>query len=220
MVDLSLQNFVVARLSEFCDYKRPLDPERVRDPIGYLWEKLGETEEPLAKLKQQLLQDAVGGFLKKTTASADELIDFKQLLDGYLAPGDFVDAAFMLEEAAFKDPERRKPIETFLREAKAHSLLDEEKKPEAKQSRNWKRIVGEIYERLGYPLVEKVLAHKKLDAHRLRFIIRRCRFNSAEFCTVFRFPKGPEDTFTPFILPRVEGLIGANRRILQKLRAR
>ncbi|MEE8425124.1 MAG: hypothetical protein V3S11_04820 [Elusimicrobiota bacterium] len=220
MVDLSLQNFVVARLLEFCDYKRPLDPERVRDPIGYLWEKLGETEEPLTKLKQQLLQDAVGDFLKKTTVNADELTDFKQLLDGYLAPGDFADAAFMLEEEALKDPERRKPIATFLKEAKAHSLLEEDKKPEAKRGRNCKRIVGEIYERLGYPLVEKVLGHKKLNAHKLRFVLRRCRFNSAEFCTVFRFPKGPGDTFTPFILPRVEGLIAANRRIFQKLRAR
>ncbi|MEE8424698.1 MAG: hypothetical protein V3S11_02655, partial [Elusimicrobiota bacterium] len=80
MVDLSLQNFVVARLLEFCDYKRPLDPERVRDPIGYLWEKLGETEEPLTLLKQQLLQAAVVNFLKMPTVSANELADFKQLL--------------------------------------------------------------------------------------------------------------------------------------------
>ncbi len=220
MVDLSLQNFVVARLSEFCNYGKPLDPERVPDPIGYLWEKLGETEAPLAKLKQQLLQDAVGAFLKKTTVSANELADFKQLLDGYLAPGDFADAAFMLEEAALKDPERRKPIETFLKEAKAHSLLEEEKKPAAKQGRNWKRIVGDIYQRLGYPLIEKLIARKKPDARRLSFILRRCRFNAAEFCTVFRFPRGPEDAFTPFILPRVEGLIGANRRMLKKLRGR
>ena len=47
MVDLKLQNFIIARLADYCDYRASFRPEIVRDPLSYLWEKLGEIEKPL-----------------------------------------------------------------------------------------------------------------------------------------------------------------------------
>lgn len=220
MADLSLQNFVIARISEYCDFHDSFDD--VNDPILYLWEKLKEIEEPMYKLKQQLLDDSAASFLSRTSRgqlTEDLLADFKQLLESFLAPGDFVDAVFMLEMSAFADPERKKLIEEFLRSAKAGKMLDEEDKPEEKMNKRWRVLVGELYARLAFPLGEQVAARKRMTARRMRFILRRARFNAADYCAVFRFPVNPDDTFTPFILPRVEALVAANQRFLKRLRS-
>lgn len=221
MAELRLQNFIIARLADFCDYRRPLDPERIPDPVSFLWAKLGEIDGPLKTLKQQLLDDAIAQFFKSLAMGRiqeAQLADFKQLLESYLPLGDYVDAAFSLELDSLGDPERRLAAETMLRGMKVLALLEEDLKPPPKQNRNWLKLVAEIYSRLEFELLEKVLAHKPLDARRLGFILRRCRFRSADFCAVFRFPTHADDTFTPFILPRVEAFVGANRRLLQRIR--
>lgn len=222
MVDVQKQNFVIARLADYCNFSQSYERSDVRDPISYLWAKLREIEEPLIQLKQELLSDASKKFflaLEQGEATPDSLADFLQLLDNYLSRGNFVDAAFHLDWENLKDKERRKEAQTSIFTLKAHNLLDEEDLPEEKQNPNWVRVVSGIYTRLGFDVMKRCHARKPLTARRLRFFLRRARFQSADYCAVFRFPINPGDTFTPFILPRVEGLIAANRRMLQTLRA-
>ena len=220
MAELRLQNFVIARLSEYCDF-RQRHSDYGRDPVQYLWTKLGEIEAPMCQLKQQMLDDAVRSFLKNVSTvgvSEDGLADFKHFLEGNLSPGDFVDAVFLLDIPSLLDRDRRAMISDFLSKAKAYPRLQEETKPQAQRAKAWEKLVGEIHRRLRLDELERVLAHKPLTERRLRFILRRLRFDTADYCAVFHFPIRPDDTFTPFILPRVEALIAANQRFLRRLR--
>ncbi|MFH2203578.1 MAG: hypothetical protein ABIJ96_10715 [Elusimicrobiota bacterium] len=223
MVDVLKQNFVIARLADYCNFSQSFERAGTRDPIAYLWGKLREIEQPLLDLKQELLEDSVRRFftdLNRDKASESTLADLLQLLDSYLSRGDFADAAFHLDWGSLQDPSRRQHAWDFIQPLQAHSLLDEDDKPAEQRGKNWERIVGDIRKRLGYDVIERCHARKPLTARRLRFFLRRARFQSADFCAVFRFPIHEGDTFTPFILPRVEGLIAANRRLLQMLRKR
>lgn len=220
MAELRLQNFVIARLSEYCDFRQRSESYG-RDPIQYLWGKLGEIEHPLYELKQQMLEDAVRSFLKRASTlgvTEEELADFKQFLESNLSPGDFVDAAFLLDMPSLLDVQRRKLISDHLSKARTHRRLQEEGKPEGQRGKAWEKLVGEIRRRLGLEQLERVLRRKPLDERRLRFILRRLRFVTADFCAVFHFPMRPDDTFTPFIMPRVEALVAANQRFLRLLR--
>lgn len=222
MADVQKQNFVIARLADFCNFRQRCETLDTRDPISYLYNKLHEIEEPLNSLKAELLSDAVFSFfhaLEAGSATPDRLADFLTLLDNYLSRGDFADAAFHLDWENLKDPGRRKDARGYLGDLRACSLIDDEDKPPASRNPNWQRIVESVYKRLGCDLIAACHSHKPLTARRLRFFVRRIRFQSADFCAVFRFPAHAGDTFTPFILPRVEGLIAANRRILQILRS-
>jgi hypothetical protein len=221
VVDITQQNFVIARLADYCDFSKDHSASDTRDPISYLWYKLQEIEPPLLALKQGLLTDAVDGFfcdLAKNQATPDKLADFMQLLDSYLARGDFADAAFYLDLSYLKNIENRKEAEKFLRSVKAYNSINEEDKEPEKRNPNWERIVGDIYKRLEFPTIEKCHNRKPLTERRLRFFVRRIRFQSSDYCAVFRFPANHGDTFSPFMLPRVEGLIAANRRILHVVR--
>ncbi|MFH1725889.1 MAG: hypothetical protein ABII00_14870 [Elusimicrobiota bacterium] len=221
MLDVRNQSFVIARLADYCDYRGRYRSD-IDDPIVYMWEKLRELENPMYDLKQQLLMEAACGFFWKVhdgQATEGRLADFKQLLDGYLSPGDFADAAFHLADLGhLADKERMKTAVEFFKRLKAHRLLDEEDKPEEDRSKNWRRLVDDIYKRLQFDLLERVRRRRPLTARRLNVLIRRCRYNTAEYCTVFHFPIHPGDTFTPFIVPRVEALIAANQRFLRQLR--
>jgi tetratricopeptide (TPR) repeat protein len=220
-VDISRQNFVIARLADYCDFRKKHSASDTKDPISYLWYKLQEIEGPLLALKQGLLTDAVEEFFKdlgRNQMTEDKLADFKQLLDSYLERGVFADAAFHLDRGYLKDPDNRKTAEKLLRFAKVYNTLDEEDKDPEKRNKNWDRLVGDIYKRLEFHTIAKCHNRKALTARRLRFFVRRIRFQSADFCAVFRFPVNHGDTFSPFMLPRAEALIGANRRILHTLR--
>ncbi|MFC1679563.1 hypothetical protein ACFL2T_05075 [Elusimicrobiota bacterium] len=220
MVEVRNQHFVIARLADYCDFHHGFGSD-VRDPVLYMWEKLKEIEGPMYSLKQDLLRDAISDFFRRLgegEVSEDEIADFKQLLDGYLRPGDFADAVFHLHPPALADQQQRRMAEDFFRDVTAHRMIEEENKPEDRRNPNWKRLVADIYRRLELDLLDKVRKHKPLSHRRLRFILRRCRFNTAEYCTVFHFPVHPGDTFTPFIVPRVEALVAANMRFLRNLR--
>lgn len=223
MPELRLQNFVIARLADYCDFSARYSEEMRRDPVGRLWSKLAEIDAPLAKLKEQTLAETARAFgerLKSGVPPASDLADFKQMLDSYLSPGDFADASFALDDKSLSTPDGRAQAALTLAGLKSHSLLAEEKKPASARLKSWERLVADIHSRLDFPRLEKIAARKQpAGERRLRFILRRCRFNSADFCAVFRFPKGENDTFTPFILPRVEALVAANRRFLSRLRA-
>jgi len=223
MADIQKQNFVIARLADYCRYDQSFERSGIRDPISYLWNKLGEVDEPLTDLKQELYADSTRTFfgrLARGELRESELPDYLQFLDNTLSRGDYADAAFHLDWANLQDTGRRQEAVEFLQNLRAYSRLEEEIKPLEHRNKVWERLVSDIYKRLGFDGVEKCHAHKPLTARRLRFMLRRMRFHSADFCAVFRFPVNEGDTFTPFILPRVEGLIAANRRMLKILRTR
>jgi len=220
MADHTTQKFIIARLADYCDFRQGFGMD-IQDPVLYMWEKLKELEDPLYSLKQELLVDASILFFthvrdKQTTET--ELADYKQLLDGYLSGGDFADALFHLDLDHLSERSRLKTAVEFFKTLQAHRLLDEEMRPEAQRSANWNRLVGDLYRRLELALLETVMRRKPMSFERLRFMLRRCRRNTADYCAVFHFPLHPGDTFTPFIVPRVEALIAANRRFLVALR--
>lgn len=218
-VDLRHQFFIIARLADYCDFRRP-PPTAGEDPVGYLLRKISETDRPLRELKQELLSGAVERFLREHREGIppeESFVELRQTLDRFLSPGDFADAAFHLCPQAFADPGRREWSQRCLRGLKARCLLSEEEKPEERRDPAWEKLVSEIGSRLGFPVLEKLVARKPMTRRRLRAVLRRCRLETAEYCSVFRVPLRPDDTFTPFILPRVEALLAANRRLLLRL---
>lgn len=223
MVDLSRQTFVVARFADYCAYSRPY-PHGESNPVRYLLNKLDELEEPMYLLKQELYDASWRAFLKKAAkegVSAEEATDLRSKLEGYLSPGDFFDASFHLMDAAgLKDPARRKLAEACLSNLKAERLTAEEERPPEKQSKLFRRLTEEMTKRLRLDLLETVRRRKPLTLRRMLMILRRLRFETAEYAAVFHCPTSPDDTFNPFILPRIEALVSVNRRFLRGLRTR
>ena len=221
MVDFNKQQFVLARLADYCDYGPR--SQTVRDPVLYMWEKLKELDGPLQEFKNGILADHAASFFwkvrqDKLTENAKD--DFKQLLDVYLSPGDFADAMFQLHQL-FSNPENEELFKTavvFYKNLKSYRLLDEEDKPEERQNKEWVRLVSDIMRRMDFDVLERVVGHKPMSARRMRFILRRLRRETKEYCTVLHFPKHEKDTLTPFIVPRVEALVAANQRVLKCLR--
>lgn len=220
MADARLQNFVVARLADFCDYRSPLEREGPEDPASYLRAKLLEIEEPLHELKRQLYRDAVAAHFQGPAGDPARVADFKQVLDAYLQRGDFADAVFRLDSMPPpKDEAGRREAREFFLGLRLRRLKEEEAKPLERRHPEWERLVGEIRQRLGLDLLAKVARRTKGDpGRRRRAVLRRLRRQTAEYCTVIHFPKDPQDTFTPFMLPRVEALVAADLRFLELLR--
>jgi len=219
MADPTLQSFILARLADFCDRRSREDPSG-EHPVPRLLDKLREVEPPLYKLKQQLLEDAAADFFRRAGASqSDErsLEGFIFLLQRYLSPGDFVDAVFDMTLERLRDPAARLRLAETLRRFAAHRLLDQEELPASRRQSDWERLVSELYRRLDFPRLEEIAARKPLTHTRLAYILRRAQWNVAEFCSVLHHTNGPEDFFTPFMLPRIEGLIAACRRFLRRL---
>ncbi|PCI36344.1 MAG: hypothetical protein COB53_09925 [Elusimicrobia bacterium] len=221
MVDFSKQQFVLARLADYCE----MGPHSssVSDPVLYMWQKLKESEKPLQDLKNGILEDNASSYfwkIKRNTLTEEDTADFKQLLNVYLSPGDFVDAMYQLFElfSDITNEDRFKTAVVFFKNIRSYRLLDEEDKTGDHQNKEWKRLVTDIMRRLRFDLLEKIVKHKPMNARRLRFILRRLRMETAEYCTVLHFPKHENDTLTPFIVPRVEALIAGNQRVLKLIR--
>jgi len=220
MIDLAKQRFVVARLADFCDYRSPAIL-RERDPILSLWEKLHEVPGPIYELKQQIYDEEVVGFFSKLESGdrrESDLMEFRHFLDRFLSGGDFADASFHITLGNLSEAHRRLDARNFLSELKVCRLLDEERAPGDRRNPDWQKLVAEIYHRLDLDLLELVVRRRPLNARRLPIILRRLRRNVAFYCAVFRLPSHPGETLTPFMLPRVEALVAANQRFLQKLR--
>lgn len=218
MANLTLQCVVIARLADYCDFRGM--PKDVRDPLRYLWDKLKEAEEPLYQFKQELYQDAVSHFMRRAESGELKEPDYPEflgLLDQYLAPVDCADALFHITPQRMADKKARLWASQVLGGLRVHRLLDEELLPPEKRRAACERLVGEIFRRLEFEDIAAVHERKPLTARRLRFIVRRIRLTTADYCILLRCPSGPEDTFTPFMLPRIEAVFAANKRLLRRI---
>lgn len=217
-LDPTHQLLILARLSEFTEYRKT--PYQESDPWAYMRRKLQETEEPLAALKAQLLKATGKGLLEEVragTLDAERCADYKHLFERLLAPGDFADLAIHLTPGQ-PPKDQARWCESVLAQVKPSHLFAEERKPDGQRSPAWDKMVGEIYKRLDLDLLEKVLMRKPRNRKRRAVVLRRLRRNVAEYCSVVRIPTDARDTFTPFMLPRVEALIAACLRFLDKFR--
>lgn len=211
----SHQLVIVARLAEFCQYAKPVrDP----DPWEYVREKLLQIEEPLAALKGQLLDSTRKELLRELSAgplSDDRFSDYRLLFERLLSRGQFADVAIHL---GAHPPPSLPLLEQALAGLTAHHAFVEERLPASQRNPAWEKLVGEISRRLDLELLEKVAARKPLTPRRRAMLLRRLRWNVAEYCTVVHIPMTPADTFTPFMLPRVEAVVAACLRFLNKHR--
>jgi hypothetical protein len=210
------QAFILTRLSEFCHYHAKLAE---RDPWLYMLDKLQQIEPQLAALKAELLA-ATGRQLladiKGASLDAEDCGNYKVLLERLLSRGEFVDVAVHLNPNP--PPEAAAWVERLLAEAKPSHVFIEERKPADERDPSSQKLVTELYARLGLDWLGRVLENRKRTPRRRALILRRLRRNVAEYCSVVQIPKDAGDTFTPFMLPRVEALIGACLRFLTEHR--
>lgn len=219
-LDITHQCVVVARLGDFTRFRGAVASYE-SDPWLYMRSKLRELEAPLAALKAQQLDGAKRRFLGTLAAGAPDegaLTEFRSVLDRYLAPGDYVDVAFHLDGCDLSEPGRRRTLEQLLARVKPHSFFEEERKEEASRSKAHTRLVGELWDRLGLGLLERALARKPRTRRRKAMVLRRLRSNVAEYCSVLHLPVSAEDTFSPFMLHRVEALAVACLRFMDRHR--
>ncbi|TBR22702.1 hypothetical protein EPO15_07510 [bacterium] len=223
MVDLSRQTFVVARFADYCSYSRPY-PAGENNPVRYLLNKLDELEEPMYQLKQDLFESSWRRFFKKaaeTGVTQEDATDLRAHIEGFLGPGDYPDAAYHLMDATgLKDAGRRKLAVDCFSRLKAVKLTYEEELPPERQSKLFRKLTDEMTKRLKLDVLDTVRKRKPLTLRRMLMLLRRLRFETAEYAAVFHCPTSPDDTFNPFILPRIEALVSVNRRFLRTLRTR
>lgn len=222
MSDIALnqthQLVIVARLGEYCRFRgHTLYHER--DPWLYMREKLLQIEEPLAAMKDQLFAATRKRLLEEMRAGGvteERFSDFKSLFEKLLSRGDFADLAFHLSTSAGPSAARRAE-ETIISMKPTHLFIEERLPPE-RRNPSWEKLVMELYVRLDLELLDRVLKRKPRTPKRKAVVLRRVRANVAEYCTVVRIPMDATDTFTPFILPRIEAVVAANLRFLNKYR--
>lgn len=213
------QLVILTRLGEYCRFKgATLYHEK--DPWDYMRRKLLDIEPSMAGLKSDLFRVTSRRLLDELragTMDSERFSDYRTLYERLVSPGDFADLAIHLtpgqESASQLDSTQR-----VLAHIKPTNLFIEEKRPESQRSPSWEKLVLEFHRRLGLDRLEEILLRKQRTAKRKAVILRRVRRNVAEYCTVMRIPTDPNETFTPFMLPRVEGLIAANLRFLNKYR--
>jgi hypothetical protein len=214
--DPTPQLIIVARLAEYCRSRSMLKYEA--DPWDFMLRKLQETEEPLAAFKDGLFQRARERLLAELTAgalNAQRCSDYRQLLEHLLCAGDFADAAIHLSPGA---PNQAESLRQVLAQVRPATPFTEERKPTGQRSPAWDKLVGELYRRLDLDRLGTVMVRKPPTSARKAMVLRRVRRNVAEYCSVVRIPTDPRETFTPFMLPRIEALIAANLRFLLKYR--
>lgn len=219
-LDLTHQCVVVARLGDFARFRGPVAGYE-SDPWLYMRTKLRELEAPLAALKAQQLEAAKRRFGAELAAGApgdEALTEFREILDRYLSAGDFVDVAFHLDSASLSRPGGRASLEEALARVKPRSFFEEERREEASRSKAHGRLVEELWGRLGLAALERTLKRKARSARRKRMVLRRLRSNVAEYCSVLHLPVSPDDTFSPFMLHRVEALAVACLRFMDRYR--
>ncbi|MBI4349498.1 MAG: hypothetical protein HY553_21870 [Elusimicrobia bacterium] len=211
-VDITHQFVIVARLGDVCRFSGAVSRYE-SDPWFYMRTKLREIEAPLQALKQQQLASARGRFLKELAAGTPSdaaLADFRAVLDRYLGPGDYADVAIHLDPRDLALPSSRALLTDALNQAKPHNLFQDPKPHE--------RLIAELWSRLGLDRLEAALTRKPKTARRKAMVLRRLRRNVAEYCSVLHVPTHAEDTFSPFMLHRVEALAVACLRLLDRCR--
>ncbi|MBI3547806.1 MAG: hypothetical protein HY078_02015 [Elusimicrobia bacterium] len=217
MLDPRHQLVILARLREFCQFQGAvLNYES--DPWGYMRRKLEETEEAIVALKTDLLRNTGEKLLaeiEQTGLTAERCAEYKTAFEQLLSRLDFVDLAMHLEPTAFRKDQAERVGEVLLKAAPAH-VFQEESKPASQRSKTWERLVGELFKRLDLDRLSTIMERKPRTARRRAYVLRRVRSNVAEYCAVVRIPTDPSDTFTPFMLPRIEALIAANLRFLNR----
>lgn len=213
------QLVILARLSEYCQY-RGATLAHEKDPWGYMRRKLSELQEPIAGLKRDLFAVTSSALLKELKEGINEerFIDFKVLFERLLAPGDFADLAIHLTTQGTNPSTQIQAIGQILSQVSPNTLFLEESKPLEQRSPAWEKLIKELYTRLDFDVLGEMLKRNPRTQRRKAYILRRVRRNVAEYCSVLRIPTDPGDTFTPFMLPRIEGVIAANLRLLNKYR--
>lgn len=213
------QLVILARLSEYCQY-RGATLTHEKDAWGYMRRKLSELQEPVAGLKQDLFTITSAALLKELKEGMNEerFIDFKVLFERLLAPGDFADLAIHLTTRGTSPAAQIQAVGQILSQVKPNTLFLEESKPLEQRSPAWEKLISQLYTRLDFDRLGEILKRKPRTARRKAYVLRRVRRNVSEYCSVLRIPTDPGDTFTPFMLPRIEGVIAANLRLLNKYR--
>ncbi|MCX5797469.1 MAG: hypothetical protein NTY77_18410 [Elusimicrobia bacterium] len=214
--DAAHQLIIIARLAEFCRFRGISKYED--DPWEFMLRKLQEIEDPLAALKNDIFLRTRESLLAELAAgglSAQRCTEYRQLFEGLLGAGDFADAAIHLFPGA---PDQAESLRRVLAQVQAADLFSEERKPAGQRSPSWDRLVSELYRRLDLDRLGTVMVRKPPTPQRKAMVLRRVRRNVAEYCCVVRIPTDADDTFTPFMLPRIEALIAANLRFLRKYR--
>lgn len=219
-INAAHQLVILTRLSEFCQYRQTTLSAR-ENPWEFMRRKLADTEASMWNLKNELLAATTRKLLEEMKRGGlleERCIDFKVLLERLLSPGDFADIAIHLTSENPNPGGTLSLVSQLVGQIKPHTLFEEEKKPPEARSPAGEKLISDIHKRLDLDLMAKVLKRKPKTSRRKAYILRRIRRNVAEYCAVLHIPTDPSDTFTPFMLPRVEALIVANLRFLTRHR--
>lgn len=219
-INAAHQLVILTRLSEFCQYRQTTLSAR-ENPWEFMRRKLADTEASLWNLKNELLAATSRTLLeemKRGRLSEDRCIDFKVLLERLISPGDFADVAIHLTGEVPNPSGALSLVSQLVSQIKPYTLFEEEKKPPETRSPAGEKLIADIQKRLDLDLMAQLLKRKPKTSRRKSYVLRRIRKNVAEYCAVLHIPTDPSDTFTPFMLPRVEALIVANLRFLSRYR--
>lgn len=215
------QLVILARLSEFCQFHGTFTLQYENDPWEYMRRKLMETEEPLSSLKKELFEGTKSKIIRdirKGQVDEERYTDFKLLFERLLSPGDFADLAIHLSTLPGDPDLHLKTVIGILDTVKPHHLFIEERKPLEQRSPSWEKLIKQLQDRLDLKELDEMLNRKPKTTRRKALILRRLRRNVAEYCSVLHIPTDANQTFTPFMLPRIEALIAACLRFLSKNR--
>ncbi|MFA6003430.1 MAG: hypothetical protein WC881_05115 [Elusimicrobiota bacterium] len=207
---------IITRLAEFCQSGYSLRNES--DPWEFMLRKLLDTEDPITDMKERLFQNARGQLLEELRCgplNAERCSEYRLIFERLVSPGEFADVAIHLFPEA---PNQAAALRQILGQVKATNLFLEEKKTAGQRSPSWEKLVSELYRRLNLDALGTILVRKPRTPLRQAMVLRRVRRNVAEYCCVVHIPTDPNETFTPFMLPRIEALIAANLRFLRKYR--
>lgn len=219
-IDSTQQNIIIARLADFCRWNSRTSHHE-HDAWDYMRSKLIEMKEPVLKLKQDQLMAATDIFathLQKKQVDEKEIVEFKTAVHDYVSPNDFIDISFNLTPESLSNPVQKETAIRMMHQMQAVSLFAEEEKSERERLGQAKKLVAEMFQRLGLDVLDKVLAHKLRTPRRKRMVLRRIRKNVAEYCSVLHLSFNSQDTLSPFMLLRVEALLVACLRLLEKYR--
>jgi hypothetical protein len=211
---------IIMRLNDFCRWGRTMRHHE-HDEWNYMREKLLATEDALTSLKTELLEATGRALLAemgKGEMTEERYADYRHLMERLLSRGDYVDVAVHLTTAGGGSPAAINWLGGLIAGLKPTTLFVEEKKPLADRSASWEKLVNEMSKRVGLDLLAAVLEHKPITPKRRSTILRRLRQDVKEYCAVVSIPMDAKDTFTPFMLTRIEALIAANLRFLNKYR--
>lgn len=220
-IDSTQQNVIVARLTDFCQWSN-LVSDYENNAWDYMRRKLLELQAPVLKLKQDQLMAAADAFvaqLKVRQPDEADIVEFKTAIHSYLSASDFIDISFNLTPEALANPAQKETVLDMIRSMRSVSLFQGDEAPESRCSPQTRQLIAELHHRLGLDTLDKILSRKPRTARRRRMILRRVRRNVAEFCSVLHLSFGSNDTFSPFMLLRVEALLVTCLRFLNKFRS-